>query len=82
MRQSRVEEVARQDLVTFINAAYTCTGQREFYGDSRGQRISIAFLHEYIRGNYRRLYSRTLALGLQNLGLQTRQPGPQARSPD
>ncbi len=58
---SRVE---REDLVTFVNAAFSSTGQREFYGDAAGQAISIEFLHEYIRGNYRRLYARSLAVGL------------------
>lgn len=56
--------VEREDLVTFINAAFSCTGQREFYGDAAGQTISIDFLHEYIQGNYRRLYARCLAVGI------------------
>ena len=60
---SRVE---REDLVTFVNAAFSSTGQREFYGSADGQAISIEFLHEYIRGNYRRLYARSLAVGLNH----------------
>ena len=64
--QSRAEQVAREDLVTFINACFSCTGQREFYNDARGQAVSIDFLHAYILGNYRRLYARTLAAGINH----------------
>ena len=48
---NRVEEVAREDLVMFINACLSCTGQREFYDDAYGQKVSIDFLHQYILGN-------------------------------
>jgi hypothetical protein len=65
--QQRLDEVAREDLVLFINAAFACTGQREFYDDAYGQRLSIDFLHDYILGNYRRLYARTLAAGVNHL---------------
>ncbi|WP_428263673.1 hypothetical protein [Haliangium sp.] len=50
----------------FINACFACTGQREFYSDAAGQRVSIDFLHRYILGNYRRLYARTLAAGINH----------------
>ncbi|MDY7230591.1 hypothetical protein [Hyalangium rubrum] len=60
------EQVAREDLVMFVNACFSCTGQREFYNDARGQAVSIEFLHEYILGNYRRLYARTLAAGINH----------------
>lgn len=63
---NRVEQVAREDLVMFINACLSCTGQREFYDDAYGQRISIDFLHDYILGNYRLLYARTLAAGINH----------------
>jgi len=66
---SRAETVAREDLVMFINACFSCTGQREFYGDARGQSVSIEFLHEYILGNYRRLYARTLAAGINHFNM-------------
>jgi hypothetical protein len=62
--RAAARRVEREDLVTFINAAFSSTGQREFYGDAAGQAISIDFLHEYIHGNYRRLYARCLAVGL------------------
>jgi hypothetical protein len=63
---ARAEQVAREDLVMFVNACFSCTGQREFYNDARGQAVSIEFLHEYILGNYRRLYTRTLAAGINH----------------
>ncbi|MBV6625233.1 MAG: hypothetical protein KI793_20290 [Rivularia sp. (in: Bacteria)] len=63
---NRAREVAREDLVMFINACLSCTGQREFYDDAYGQKISIDFLHQYILGNYRLLYARTLALGINH----------------
>lgn len=62
----RAEQVAREDLVMFVNACFSCTGQHEFYGDAYGQAVSIEFLHEYILGNYRRLYTRTLAAGINH----------------
>ena len=62
----RSQEVAREDLLIFINACLSCTGQREFYDDAYGQKVSLDFLHEYILGNYRRLYSRTLAAGINH----------------
>ena len=64
--RSASERVAREDLVLFINACFACTGQSEFYGDAADQGISIRFLHEYILGNYRRLYARTLAAGINH----------------
>ncbi len=60
------EEVAREDLLMFINACLSCTGQREFYDDAYGQKVSLDFLHDYILGNYRRLYCRTLAAGINH----------------
>lgn len=60
------EEVAREDLLMFINACLSCTGQREIYDDAYGQKVSLDFLHDYILGNYRRLYCRTLAAGINH----------------
>ena len=64
--KNRAEEVAREDLVMFINACLSCTGQREFYDDAYGEKVSIDFLHQYILGNYRSLYARTLAVGINH----------------
>lgn len=66
MRSEHIEKLEREDLVMFINACFACSGQKEFYGDARGQRVSIGFLHEYILGNYRRLYARSLAAGINH----------------
>ncbi|BAB73830.1 hypothetical protein ACN23B_10685 [Anabaena sp. FACHB-709] len=66
LNTNRVEQVAREDLVMFINACLACTGQKEFYDDAYGQRVSIDFLHDYILGNYRLLYARTLAAGINH----------------
>ncbi len=66
--ETNSERVAREDLVMFINASFACSGQREFYSDGAGQSVSIDFLHRYILGNYRRLYARTLAAGINHFG--------------
>jgi len=50
----------------FINACFACTGQREFYADARGQAVPLRFLHAYILGNYRLLYARSLASGMNH----------------
>jgi hypothetical protein len=63
---SAADRVAREDLVMFINACFSCTGQREFYADARGQAVPIRFLHAYILGNYRLLYARSLASGMNH----------------
>jgi len=63
---TRSQQVAQEDLVMFINACLACTGQREFYDDAYGQKVSINFLHDYILGNYRLLYARTLAAGINH----------------
>lgn len=60
------ERVTREDLLTFVSASFACTGQREFYSDGRGQAVSIQFLHDYVLGNYRRLYARALACGINH----------------
>jgi hypothetical protein len=64
-----IEQVEREDLVMFINACLSCTGQGEFYDEysySYGQKISLDFLHDYILGNYRQLYTLTLAAGINH----------------
>ncbi len=68
---SAQDRVAREDLVMFINACFACTGQREFYADAAGQRVAIDFLHEYILGNYRLLYARSLASGVNDFARAT-----------
>lgn len=68
---SATDRVTREDLVMFINACFACTGQREFYADAAGQRVAIDFLHEYILGNYRLLYARSLAAGVNDFARAT-----------
>ncbi|MFV8749393.1 hypothetical protein ACNOYE_02450 [Nannocystaceae bacterium ST9] len=59
----RIDALERDDLVSFIGAALSCTGQAEFYGDRKGQAVAIGFFHEYMLGNYRRMYTHCLAAG-------------------
>lgn len=62
-----LEQVEREDLLMFINACLSCTGQGEFYDDRpQSQKVSLDFLHDYILGNYRLLYCRTLAAGINH----------------
>jgi hypothetical protein len=65
----RQEQVAREDLVMFINACFACSGQREFYSYDSDRGVSIDFLHDYILGNYRLLYARTLAAGINHFNI-------------
>jgi hypothetical protein len=62
----RRELVACEDVVMFVNAAVTSTGQREFRDDASAQRLSVGFLHEYVLGNYRELYAAVLALDVND----------------
>ncbi|MGW3931289.1 hypothetical protein ACWECC_24755 [Streptomyces microflavus] len=58
--------VAAEDVLLFVNAAITATGQREFRSDAVGQRLSLDFLHAYVRVNYRRVYASSLALDIND----------------
>ncbi|MBS2011421.1 MAG: hypothetical protein JST00_00805 [Deltaproteobacteria bacterium] len=64
--ETRSQRVRREDLLLFVNACFACTGQKEFYSDGTGQQVSIGFLHQYVLGNYRRLYARVLACGVNH----------------
>jgi hypothetical protein len=62
-----VEElVAAEDVLLFVNAAITSTGQREFRSSDAEQGLSLRFLHEYVLGNYRELYAAALALDVND----------------
>lgn len=63
------DEVAREDLLTFLNAAFVSTGQAEFLTGGDEQRLGLGFLHDYVRGNYRRLYARLLAVGVNHFNV-------------
>ncbi|MEM7206087.1 MAG: hypothetical protein AAF628_37880 [Planctomycetota bacterium] len=72
MEETRAQKrVAREDLALFINACFACTNQAEHYSDARGQAVSIGFLHSYVLGNYRRLYARCLAAGINHFNQAT-----------
>ncbi|MEW1611688.1 MULTISPECIES: hypothetical protein [unclassified Streptomyces] len=58
--------VAAEDVLLFVNAAITATGQREFRSDAVGQQLSLEFLHTYVRVNYRHLYAASLALDIND----------------
>ncbi|WP_373465086.1 hypothetical protein [Streptomyces sp. V2I9] len=58
--------VAAEDVLLFVNAAITATGQREFRSDADEQRLSLEFLHTYVRVNYRRVYAASLALDINH----------------
>ncbi|MFI8516636.1 hypothetical protein ACIGEZ_02200 [Streptomyces sp. NPDC085481] len=58
--------VAAEDVLLFVNAAVTATGQREFRSSAEQQRFSLAFVHEYVRVNYRPLYAAVLALDIND----------------
>ncbi|MBX2800689.1 MAG: hypothetical protein KTR31_23615 [Myxococcales bacterium] len=71
MADHRRAVIEREDVALFINAASTCTGQSEFYGDAATQRVSLSFLHDYVFGNYRRLYALCLAAGVNHYNQAT-----------
>ncbi|TWF73614.1 hypothetical protein FHX73_15227 [Kitasatospora viridis] len=58
--------IAADDVLLFVNAAITATGQREFHSGAGEQRMSLDFLHEYLLGNYRELYAAVLALDIND----------------
>ncbi|MFD8743864.1 hypothetical protein [Streptomyces sp. NPDC059616] len=58
--------VAAEDVLLFVNAAITATGQREFRSSAYQQQLSLDFLHEYVRVNYRRVYAASLALDIND----------------
>ncbi|WP_042408097.1 hypothetical protein [Streptacidiphilus carbonis] len=60
------ELVAAEDVLLFVNAAITATGQREFHTGAREQQLSLDFLHAYMLGNYRDLYAAALALDIND----------------
>lgn len=66
MTDTLADLVACEDVLMFVNAAITGTGQREFHDGAGGQRISLGFLHEYMLENYRSLYSAALALNIND----------------
>ncbi|HEY9372547.1 hypothetical protein [Streptomyces sp.] len=66
MSETLTDLVAAEDALLFVNAAVTATGQREFRSSAAEQRLSLSFLHEYVRVNYRPLYAACLALDVND----------------
>ncbi|MFD3912780.1 hypothetical protein [Streptomyces sp. NPDC058603] len=66
MAETFADLIAAEDVLLFVNAAVTATGQREFRSDARTQRLSLGFLHEYVRVNYRPVYAAALALDIND----------------
>lgn len=67
--ESLADLVAAEDVLLFLNAAVTATGQREFRPggpDAVDQRLPLDFLHTYVRVNYRRVYAASLALDIND----------------
>ena len=64
--ETSADLVAAEDVLLFVNAAITSTGQREFHSDAAEQSLSLDFLHRYLLGNYRDLYAATLALDVND----------------
>ncbi|MFF8789612.1 hypothetical protein [Streptomyces sp. NPDC015125] len=64
--ESSADLVAAEDVLLFVNAAITSTGQREFHSGAYEQRLSLDFLHDYVRVNYRPLYAASLALDIND----------------
>ncbi|MFF7458234.1 hypothetical protein [Kitasatospora sp. NPDC008115] len=58
--------VAAEDVLLFVNAAITGTGQHEFHSGAAEQQLSLDFLHEYVRVNYRGPYAAALALDIND----------------
>jgi hypothetical protein len=58
--------IAADDVLLFVNAAITSTGQREFHSGAEEQGLSLGFLHRYLLVNYRDLYAATLALDVND----------------
>lgn len=61
-----MDSTTAEDMLMFVNAATTATGQREFHSSVGQQRLSLSFLHEYMLGNYRDLYRAALALDIND----------------
>ncbi|WP_395110792.1 hypothetical protein [Actinomadura sp. SCN-SB] len=66
MSETLADLVACEDVLMFVNAAITSTGQREFHEGEGGQRLSLGFLHDYMLVNYRDLYASALALDIND----------------
>ncbi|TWU38730.1 hypothetical protein Q31b_38080 [Novipirellula aureliae] len=60
------EASEREDLILFINTCFAATGQTEYYSSRSCGQVSIDFLHRYVLANYRTVYRRVLAAGVND----------------
>lgn len=60
------EKSDREDIVMFVNTCFAATRQNEFYTHRYEQSVSIDFLHHYVMANFRRLYARSTAAGINH----------------
>jgi len=65
-RRKLREQCEREDLVMFINTCFAATNQNEYYNDRLSETVSVAFLHDYVQFNYRMVYARCLAAGINH----------------
>ena len=63
------QRVFREDMLLYINAGLTATGQGGYYHGESAERLSLAFLHQYIGQNYRTFYTLCLSVGLNDHNL-------------
>ena len=66
MPETHADLIAAEDVLLFVNAAVTATGQREFRSGAAEQRFSLGFLHEYALVNHRPVYAACLALDVND----------------
>ena len=66
MTETLSDLIAAEDVLLFVNAAVTATGQREFRSSADEQRLSLDFLHAYVRVNHRPVYAAALALDIND----------------
>ncbi|WP_017592989.1 hypothetical protein [Nocardiopsis potens] len=66
MTDTYADLLACEDVLRFTNAAISGTGQREFLDGPGEQRLTLDFLHSYVRVNYRDLYAAALALDVND----------------
>ncbi|PSK93772.1 hypothetical protein CLV63_116179 [Murinocardiopsis flavida] len=66
MTDTFADLLACEDIVMFANAAIAGTGQREFRSTAAAQRFGLRFLHDYVCGNYRDVYTAMLAIDIND----------------
>jgi len=70
-RNALIKKVEREDVVMFINTCFAATNQNEYYNNGINETVSVQFLHEYVLFNYRTVYARSLAVGINHFNQAT-----------